>query len=77
MKKEDLIPQQRRIRMKLSKLFLDGNHQSVEALKHIYATLLTNKKICISIDIPATNESDLSDSDDNKELASDEDDEMS
>jgi hypothetical protein len=38
--------------MKLERLFLDFNEQTDEALKHIYTTLISNKKIEISIDLP-------------------------
>ena len=37
--------------MKLSKIFLDNNCQSDEALKHIYTVLISNKDISISIDL--------------------------
>ena len=41
----------------------------MEALKHIYSTLLTNKKIFLSIDVPKheANELEFTDSDENVE----------
>ena len=40
------------MRMKLSKIMLDMNNQTSEALKHVYALMTANKKICITIDLP-------------------------
>lgn len=37
--------------MKLSRIFLDYNFQSDEALKHIYTVLISNQSISISIDL--------------------------
>ena len=45
------------MRMKLSKIMLDNNNQTTEALKHIYALMLANKKICITIDLPELEDS--------------------
>ena len=44
--------------MKLTKIMLDNNNQTTEALKHIYALMLANKKICITIDLPELEDSD-------------------
>ena len=43
--------------MKLSKIMLNDNNSTAEALKHIYTLLTANKKICVSIDLPAAEES--------------------
>jgi lysophospholipid acyltransferase (LPLAT)-like uncharacterized protein len=38
--------------MKLERLHLDKNHQTTEALKHIYTVLIGNPDIEITIDLP-------------------------
>lgn len=45
------------MRMKLSKIMLDNNNQTMEALKHIYTLMLANKKICITINLPELEDS--------------------
>ena len=43
-----------KIKMKLEKIILERNCQSEDALKHIYAVLISNKDIMITIDLPST-----------------------
>ena len=38
--------------MKIEKLLIDENEQTLEALKHVYTVLIINKNIEISIDLP-------------------------
>ena len=42
----------RKLKMKLERLHLDKNHQTTEALKHIYTVLIGNPDIEITIDLP-------------------------
>jgi hypothetical protein len=45
--------------MKIEKLSINKNHQTNEALKHIYTVLLGNKDIDIYIDLPDEIDHDL------------------
>ena len=54
--------------MKLQKIFLDDNQQTLDALKHVYMVLLANQNIFISVDVPkpeddSDSEKDKNDSD--------------
>jgi hypothetical protein len=52
-----------KLKMKLSKLMLNDNEQSIMALKHVYTVLLANKHIQISIDLPDSLKNDTEESD--------------
>ena len=44
--------QPKKLKMKIEKLLIDENEQTLEALKHGYTVLIINKNIEISIDLP-------------------------
>ena len=44
--------QPKKLKMKIEKLLIDENEQTLEALKHVYTVLIINKNIEISIDLP-------------------------
>lgn len=48
----DSIPKVPRLKMKISKILLDQNQHTAEALKHIYTVLVANRYIQIAIDFP-------------------------